>query len=129
MNGDIALDTSVAIRLLNKDQALYQRTVALPRMVLPAICVGELLYGAENSNQASKNIPRYRKFIATCVVVPIGIETAALYAQTRLSLKRKGRPMPENDIWIAAQCIEHGWILVTDDSDFNRVDGLVIEQW
>lgn len=129
MSGDIALDTSVAIRLLNEDQALYQRTAALSRIVLPMICVGELLYGAENSRQASRNIPRYRQLIETSVVVPLSLETANLYAQTRLSLKRKGRPMPMNDIWIAAQCIEHSWTLVTDDSDFDRVDGLLVAHW
>ncbi|MFN6200692.1 MAG: PIN domain-containing protein [Aphanizomenon sp.] len=44
-------------------------------------------------------------------------------------LKRKGRPIPMNDIWIAAQCLEKGWILVTDDTDFDYVDGLVLEHW
>ncbi|WP_223265290.1 PIN domain-containing protein [Nostoc sp. 'Peltigera membranacea cyanobiont' 210A] len=34
-----------------------------------------------------------------------------------------------NDVWIAAHCLEHGWVLVTDDSDFDYVDGLVIEHW
>jgi predicted nucleic acid-binding protein len=43
--------------------------------------------------------------------------------------KRKGRPIPMNDIWIAAQCLQKGWILVTDDTDFDYVDGLVLEHW
>ncbi|MEH2065356.1 MAG: PIN domain-containing protein [Nostoc sp.] len=52
-----------------------------------------------------------------------------IYAQTRSALKRKGRPIPMNDVWIAAHCLEDGWVLVTDDSDFDYVDGLVIEHW
>jgi tRNA(fMet)-specific endonuclease VapC len=52
-----------------------------------------------------------------------------MYAQTRLALKRKGRPIPMNDVWIAAQCLEHDWVLVTDDTDFDYVDGLKLERW
>lgn len=36
---------------------------------------------------------------------------------------------PMNDIWIAAQCLEQGWILVTDDTDFAHVEGLIVECW
>jgi len=56
-------------------------------------------------------LPRYLKFIAACIVVPLGRKTAVSYAQTRLALKRKGRPIPMNDVWIAAQCLEQGWVL------------------
>lgn len=56
-------------------------------------------------------------------------ETAVYYSQTRIALRRKGRPIPENDIWIAAQCLEQDWRLVTDDSDFNYVDRLITEKW
>jgi tRNA(fMet)-specific endonuclease VapC len=76
-----------------------------------------------------QNLPRYLGFIAACIVVPLGRETSAVYAQTRLALKRKGRPIPMNDIWIAAQCLEQDWVLVTDDTDFDFVDGLILEHW
>ncbi len=56
-------------------------------------------------------------------------KTAVVYAQMRLALKRKGRPIPMNDVWIAAQCLERSWVLVTDDSDFDYMDGLVIDHW
>ncbi|WP_292709097.1 MULTISPECIES: PIN domain-containing protein [unclassified Nostoc] len=72
---------------------------------------------------------RYLQFIEACAVVPMGRETATFYAQTRLTLKRKGRPIPENDIWIAAQCLERGWRLATNDQHFSYVDNLIVEQW
>lgn len=129
MSGEIALDTSVAVRFLNGDAAIVERVLALPEVVLPLVVAGELLFGAENLTRSLQNLPRYLEFIATCVVVPLGRETAAVYAQTRLALKRKGRPIPMNDVWIAAQCLEQGWVLVTDDTDFGYVDGLIIERW
>jgi tRNA(fMet)-specific endonuclease VapC len=129
MSGEIALDTSVAVRFLNGDMALVSRVLALPEVMLPMVVVGELLFGAENSTRPLKNLPRYLEFIETCVVFPLERESAVVYAQTRLRLKRKGRPIPTNDIWIASQCIERGWVLVTDDADFNWVDDLILERW
>lgn len=129
MSGEVALDTSVAIRFLNGDAVVTSRVLALPEITLPTIVVGELLFGAENSTRPIQNLPRYLEFIAACIAVPMGIETATSYAQARLALKRKGRPIPMNDVWIAAQCLEQGWVLVTDDTDFDYVDGLILEHW
>ncbi|MEA5616800.1 type II toxin-antitoxin system VapC family toxin [Cronbergia sp. UHCC 0137] len=129
MSGEIALDTSVAVRFLNGDTAIIERVLTLPEVILPLVVAGELLFGAENSSRPLQNLPRYLEFISTCTVVPLGRETTFIYSQTRLMLKRKGRPIPMNDIWIAAQCLEKGWILVTDDTDFDYVDALVLEHW
>jgi tRNA(fMet)-specific endonuclease VapC len=107
MSGEIALDTSAAVRFLNGDATITERVLALPELVLPIIVMGELLFGAENSTRPLQNLPRYLEFISVCMVAPLGRETAAVYARTRLTLKRKGRPIPMNDVWIAAQCLEH----------------------
>ncbi len=129
MNGNVALDTSVAVRFFNGDKAVVAHVLALPTVILPTIVIGELLFGAENSSRSLKNLPRYLEFIQICETVPLGRETAGVYARTRLLLKQKGRPIPMNDVWIAAQCLEHSWLLVTDDSDFGYVDGLMLEKW
>jgi tRNA(fMet)-specific endonuclease VapC len=113
MAGETALDTSVAIRYLNGDAIVVAKVTTLPNIILPLPVVAELLFGAENSARSLQNLTRYLQFIEACVVVPMGRETATSYAQTRLILKRKGRPIPENDIWIAAQCLENGWRLAT----------------
>jgi tRNA(fMet)-specific endonuclease VapC len=51
MSGEIALDTSVAVRFLNGDTAIVTRVLALPDVILPIVVVGELLFGAENSSR------------------------------------------------------------------------------
>lgn len=129
MSGEVALDTSTAVRFLNGDVTITEKILALPEVTLPMVVVGELLFGAENSTRPLQNLPRYLEFISACRAVPLGRETATIYAQTRLALKRKGRPIPMNDVWIAAQCLEHSWMLVTDDTDFEAVDGLISERW
>lgn len=127
MSGEVALDTSVAIRFLNGDMKITEKVLALPEIILPVVVVGELLFGAENSTRPLQNLPRYLEFISTCVILPLGREAAASYARTHLALKRKGRSIPMNDVWIAAQCLEHGWVLVTDDTDFDYVGELMLE--
>lgn len=54
--------------------------------------------------------------------------TASVYAQIRMQLKQKGKPIPENDLWIAALCVEHGIPLATEDTHFSEVDGLIVEK-
>lgn len=129
MPGETALDSSMAIRYLNGDPDVVARVTALPIIVLPLTVVSELLFVSENYARPLTNLSRYLQFINACTVVSMGRETARLYSQTRIALKRKGRPIPENDIWIAAQCIENGWLLATNDEHFNYVDGLVVERW
>jgi tRNA(fMet)-specific endonuclease VapC len=54
------------------------------------------------------------------------VGTAEVYARIRMDLKRKGKPIPENDLWIAALCIERGLPLATSDGHFAAVDELTI---
>jgi tRNA(fMet)-specific endonuclease VapC len=59
----------------------------------------------------------------------MGQATAISYYQIRLNLKQKGKPISENDIWIAAQCLENQWTLATNDAHFTNVDGLTVATW
>jgi tRNA(fMet)-specific endonuclease VapC len=129
MSGEIAFDTTTAIRFLNGDAAIVAKITIPPSVVLPLAVVGELLFGAENSARPLENLAHYLNFIKVCTSIPMGQETATTYAKVRHALKVKGRPIPENDIWIAAQCLEQGWTLITDDHHFTYVDGLVVEKW
>ncbi len=129
MSDDIALDTSVAIRYLNGDASIKERIINLPEVFLPLVVVGELLYGALNSSRSSQNYSAFGALIDSCTVQPLTKEDGLVYAQVRLRLKRKGKPIPTNDIWIAAQCMSQNWILVSDDSDFTYIEGLHLEHW
>ena len=55
--------------------------------------------------------------------------TARLYGEVKESLRRKGTPIPENDIWIAAIARQHDLPLVARDAHFQQVDDLRIEEW
>ena len=57
-------------------------------------------------------------------VLPITAQTADSYALVYSNLRRTGRPIPTNDLWIAASALEHGAALLTRDSHFGAIDGL-----
>lgn len=80
MAGETGLDTSMAIRYLNGNLDVVAKVTALPTVILPLTVVGELLFGAENSARSLTNITRYLQFIDTCIVLPMGRQTAALYS-------------------------------------------------
>ena len=80
-----------------------------------------------NSRHVETNLPRIQQLIQESITFEMGSETALLYAKTRMALKQKGRPIPENDIWIAASCLEHDITLITNDTHFKWIEGLTVE--
>lgn len=129
LNGSFLLDTNILIAFLNGHTAISNRFAVLPALNIPVIAAGELLYGARNSARAHENLPRYQAFIATCRLLDVSGASAEIYSRIKLELKLKGRPIPENDVWIAALALEHGMVLVTRDHDFSYLDDLVVQNW
>ncbi len=60
------------------------------------------------------------------IIAKVGMDTAERFALMKDSLRRKGKPIPVNDIWIAAQCMETGSVLLSRDEHFGAVDGLLV---
>lgn len=125
MTGRISLDSNIVIRYFKNDPAVTKFFSASSVVFLTVPVIAELLYGAENSEHIENNLRSYNEFIDLCEVLNVTRKTASVYSKTKLSLKRAGKPIPDNDIWIASVCIEHGIPLVTADSHFSFVDGLV----
>lgn len=125
MTGDrIALDTNEAIAVLNDSGNAGQWVTAYAAVHLPVPVVGELRFGAMNSRRAGDNRQRVEALVACCTVLDVNVTTADVYATIRLGLKQAGRPIPENDVWIAALCIQHGLPLASADEHFAHVRGL-----
>lgn len=129
MNGRYLLDTNIAIRVLNQQVDLRSRRTADLEVFLSVTVVGELLFGAEKSQNSEANRSRVHRLVEVCPVVPLDLETAARYGLVKALLRSKGRPIPENDIWIAACALRHGLILATGDRHFEQVDGLRLDSW
>ena len=102
------------------------------RMVICTIVRGEVCYGLERMPQGRKRRDLEAKAMALfaallCESIP---EAAGdHYARIKRETERKGTPLDENDLWIAATARALGAVLVTSDSDFQRVSGLGVEDW
>lgn len=124
----ILLDTNAyaAFKKSNKDVVeviQYAEEIAISPIVL-----GELCVGFDGGKIAKQNKAELQQFLESTRVkiYPITYDTAIFYSQVFLSLKKKGRPIPTNDIWIAAQALEQGCVLCTFDAHFQEIDGLII---
>ena len=119
-----ALDTNIAIHILNDDRTFIKKISKIPVLYLPVTVEGELLFGAINSGKAIKNLKAFREFIFSCPVLNINSSVADEYAAIRKQLKDDGKPIPENDIWIAATCKVYQLPLATLDKHFRYIKGL-----
>lgn len=126
VSGNLALDANAAIRMLESDDIVLETIPSEDVLNLPMVVMAEMYYGAINSRQTAYNLSRYEAFFQTCHPQPITPKTARIYAQLRLDLKKVGHPIPSNDLWIAAQCVEHNWTLFTFDRHFGTVKGLKV---
>lgn len=126
MNGKISLDTNIVIRLFKNDKTVTNLLSRNPTIYLPAPVTAELLFAAKNSGRPKENLKTYNEFIDTCRVLNITRKTADPYSAIRLQLKQKGRPIPENDLWIAAVCVENDLPVITADAHFEGVEGLKV---
>ncbi len=129
MNGRYLLDTSVIIDLFGADEKIKKNLAEAAEVFVPSIAVGELYYGAHKAGRPQENLAQVDEFVANSVVLSCDAETARRYGESKNALRAKGRPLPENDIWIAAIALQHDLTLATRDAHFNEVQNLQVAAW
>lgn len=97
-------------------------------ILVPTVVVGELLGGFEAGGRTRRNREDLRLFLGSPRVrlASITVETAERYAAIYASLRASGRPIPTNDLWIAASTMEHGTELLTLDRNFRHVTQILV---
>lgn len=129
-NGKYLLDTSILIALLADNQAVKDKLIQAEEVLIPSIAIGELYYGAYKSQQVQENLARIDELVGECMVLGCGLGAARRYGEIKNALRLKGRPVPENDLWIAAVAAEYGLILATSDAHFSEMATLLkVEIW
>lgn len=129
MAGKYLLDTNILIALFADEASVTRNVIDASEVFLPSIAVGELYYGARKSNRRHDNLARIDGFVTQNIVLGCDLETARHYGEIKDQLRIKGRPIPENDIWIAAVAKQHGLTLVTRDIHFKEIESLEIASW
>ena len=129
MNGSYLLDTNIVIALFANEVEVKDSLASASEIFISSITVGELCYGAKKSARSTENLERIKDFVANITVLRCDVETAYLYGEIKNKLRLKGRPLPENDIWIAAISLQYNLTLVTRDAHFQEVENLQAITW
>ncbi len=125
------IDTNCYSALMHGDEAVAQFLDDAEIVYLSPVVAGELMTGFKGGSKERQNRLCLKEFIeqgGKTIIPMVGLETAERFALVKDALKRKGSPIPVNDIWIAAQCMEAGAVLLTRDAHFDGIEGLLVWQ-
>ena len=122
----VLLDTNVYVAFHRGQREVVRHVREAESVMMSMVVVGELLYGFRYGNRYQANLERLYAFLESPVVssVDVTLNTAERFGLISASLRRKGRPIPTNDIWIAAHAFESNAQLLTFDHHFSEVDNL-----
>ncbi len=129
MSGRVLLDTNIVIALFAGEPEVLENLRRQDAAFLCVPVIGELRYGALASSRVEHNLARLDTFSRAAKILPCDLETAAFYARVKHGLRKKGRPIPENDVWIAAVACQHQLQLITRDSHFKDIEKLSVHLW
>lgn len=123
------LDTNAVSALFVGNPVLGEVLGEGERHHLPVIVIGEYRYGLVRSRDRNHLRRLLGSLIRESIVLPVDDTTAETYAEVRDELRRKGKPIPENDLWIAALARQHDQPVVSCDDHFDYVSGLYRIAW
>ncbi len=125
--GRVLIDTNAYTALLGGNKKIADELSRSDAVLLSPVVLGELLDGFEGGTKNRENREKLWSFREKprTVSVPITDETTEWFAHIKQQLRRKGKPVPINDVWIAASCMEHGAKLISLDAHFENIDGLL----
>lgn len=129
MAGDLLLDTSLVIDVFSEDPAAERVVEDADTVFLPVPALGELHFGVRRARDPEAALVQLKEFLALVHVLDCDPDTARQYADVRDGLRAKGRPIPENDMWIAAIARQHGLTVATRDAHFGEISGLSLVSW
>lgn len=126
-------DTNICIYIKNHRPAeVLARFTKLPpgKVAMSAITYGELSFGAEKSSKPKETRHILEQLIGLLPVLPLDESVSTHYGKIRQHLQASGKPIGNDDLWIAARALASKLILVTDNvAKFECVPGLRVENW
>jgi predicted nucleic acid-binding protein len=123
----ILVDTNAYAAFKRGETAIIEVIQHAETLAISPIVLGELLSGFECGNKVKKNRDELQQFLKSSRIRIFSItpDTANFFSQIYASLRAKGKPIPSNDMWIAAQVLENGCVLCSHDHHFKAIDGLI----
>ena len=123
------VDTNALSAAADDDPAVVAILARAEQMAIPVIVLGEYRYGIAQSRNRASYESWLTGLLQDCFVLDITEPTSQYYADITLELKRKGKPIPTNDLWIAALCRQHSLPLLSCDRHFDLLAGIKRIGW
>jgi tRNA(fMet)-specific endonuclease VapC len=122
----ILLDTNAYSGFMSGDQLVFDYLVEAEIIYLSTVMIGELFAGFHGGSKFTQNKNELKTFLSKegVTIIDVSIETAEIFGEVKSQLRRKGKMIPLNDIWIASQAIETGAKLISYDAHFKNISGL-----
>lgn len=122
----VLVDTNAYTAFMRGQADVVEVLAHAERICINSVVLGELLGGFAAGSREARNRAELARFLDSprVEVVPVTAQTADSYALVYAGLRRKGQPIPSNDLWIAASAMELGAALLTSDRHFAHIDGL-----
>nr|UXE44315.1 ribonuclease VapC4 [uncultured bacterium] len=123
------LDTSFYSAMMKRHDGAVRLVRSATGIALNPVILGELRYGFANGNLREQNERILSEFLDEPYVtlLPIDNVTSEFYALISSTLRKVGKPIPTNDIWIAASAMQHGCDLLTLDGHFEHISNLLVK--
>lgn len=123
----VLFDTNAYTAFKTNNPDIVEIVQQADRIAISPIVIGELLAGFEGGNKTQQNRRELMTFLDSprIRIFPVTLDTSHFFSQIYDNLKKKGKPIPTNDMWIASQALEHGCVICTHDKHFTFIDGLI----
>lgn len=123
------VDTNGFSAFAEGDLALEPILRGTPQLAIPVIVLGEYRYGISQSRDRAHYEQWLSEYLRRFRILEIDERTTVSYSEVRVELKKSGRPIPSNDLWIAALCRQHSLPLLSRDPHFDAVPGITRVSW
>lgn len=124
----IVIDTNIYSALMRGNVEILAILQHAEWVGLSVVSLGELIGGFSVGSKYEENLKQLNQFLDMPIVHVLSLNeaTTAFYANVYASLRKKGQPIPTNDLWIAATTLQHGCKLCTFDAHFKHIDNLLV---
>jgi tRNA(fMet)-specific endonuclease VapC len=123
------VDTNALSAIADDHPGVVSLIARSDQIAIPAIVLGEYRYGIAQSRHRAAYENWLAEFVRDCIIFDVTEATASRYAEIAIELKLAGKPVPTNDLWIAALCRQHSEPLLSRDRHFDFVTGIKRIGW
>lgn len=133
----LVFDTNAAVDFLRLDRSSPPQFRQARLLVMPLFVLAELKLGVLHSTRKEDNLRQLEVFLSRCTLLSPDLATVDHYVDVRQVIERRGSSPTNrndregllNDLWIAALCLQHRLPLLTNDRDFDGIEGLEVLHW